>query len=113
VDPKALIFWLCLCVGGMIALVSLPLILGKIGPNPFYGLRVKRTLDDPAAWYAGNRYASWGMLATAALLMLVATTGYALMPDLGMPAYALTCLAAMVVGLLVSLVLTFRYLRRL
>jgi len=50
-DPRTLIFALYLCVGGVLCLISLPLILGMVGPNPFYGLRVKRTLDDPDVWY--------------------------------------------------------------
>ena len=66
-DPKALLLWLFLSVGGLLALISVPLILGKVGPNPWYGFRVKKTLDDPVAWYAANRYAAWWMLVAVGL----------------------------------------------
>jgi hypothetical protein len=112
-DPKTLLFTMYLCLGGVLCLVSLPLLMGKIGPNPFYGLRVKRTLDDPAVWYPANRFAAWWMLAAAALLMIVAWAGYALFPRLGLAPYALTCLGALVVGFGTGGFQVFRYLRRL
>jgi hypothetical protein len=36
----------CLLLSGL----SLPLIWRKVGPNPWYGFRVRQTLDDPAVW---------------------------------------------------------------
>ena len=112
-DPKTLLFTLYLCLGGVLCGVCLPLILGKVGPNPFYGLRVKRTLDDPAVWYPANRYAAWWLMAAAALLMAVAAAGYIVFPRLGLVPYALTCLGTLVGALAVGLIRTFRYLRRL
>jgi uncharacterized membrane protein len=112
-DPRTLLFTLFLCVGGVLCMISLPLILGRIGPNPFYGLRVKRTLDDPAVWYPANRVAAWWMLAAGALLMLVAAGVYLLLPRVGFVTYALTCLGTLVVALAVGFVRAWRYLRRL
>jgi SdpI/YfhL protein family len=43
--------------GCLLTALSIPLILGKIGPNPWYGFRVKKTLSDPAIWYPANAYA--------------------------------------------------------
>jgi hypothetical protein len=42
---------------GLLTALSVPLILGKIGPNPWYGFRVKKTLNDSAVWYPANAYA--------------------------------------------------------
>jgi hypothetical protein len=106
------LLWLFLAVGGVIALVSVPLILGRIGPNPWYGFRVKKTRDDPAAWFAANRYAASRMLAGSGLFMAVAVGAYALLPRLGVTGYALTCLAALVVPMAVTIVQTLRYLGR-
>jgi hypothetical protein len=107
------LFGVFLSSGAVISLISIPLILGKVGPNPWYGFRVRRTLEDPAVWYPANRYASWWMLAMAVLLMLVATAAYCFLPGLGIAPYSLTCLAAVVVGLSVGFVQTLRYVRRL
>ena len=112
-DPKTIIFWLYLAVSGVIALVSVPFILGMVPPNPFYGLRLKKTRDDPAAWYTANRFMSWRMLAAAALIASVAVGAYALLPGLGLGAYSLTCLGATVVGVGSAFALTWRHLRGL
>jgi hypothetical protein len=112
-DPRTLIFALYLCVGGVLCLISLPLILGMVGPNPFYGLRVKRTLDDPDVWYPANRMAAWWMLAAGVVVMLVSAGVFLLLPRLGLVPYALTCLGTVVVSLTLGLIRSIRYLRRL
>jgi len=37
-------------------LLSLPLILRKVPPNPVYGYRTRATLTDEALWYDANAY---------------------------------------------------------
>lgn len=37
--------------------LSVPLILRKVPPNPFYGLRTRRTFSSRRIWYAANRIA--------------------------------------------------------
>ena len=111
-DPKSIIFWLYLAVSGLIALVSVPFILGMVQPNPFYGLRLKSTRDDPAAWYTANRFMSWRMLAAAGLIAAVAVGAYALLPGLGIAAYSLTCLGATAAGIGCAFAWTWRYVRR-
>ena len=39
----------------LIALVSIPLALNLISPNPFYGIRISATAASEAAWYRGNQ----------------------------------------------------------
>jgi hypothetical protein len=112
-DPKAFLFMLFLGVGCVFCLISLPLLFGMIGPNPFYGLRVKKTLDDPAAWYPANRLGAVWMMGATVLLMVVAFAGYALFPRMGFVAYALTCLAALIVGYGVAITRMLVYLRKL
>jgi uncharacterized membrane protein len=43
----------------LIGLLGIPLILGKVKPNAFYGLRTAKTLASPSVWYAANRQAGW------------------------------------------------------
>ena len=38
------------------ALVSIPLILRRVPPNPVYGYRTRATLSDKALWYEVNAY---------------------------------------------------------
>ena len=48
-----------LTVAGTLLMIGLavPLTLGLVGPNSWYGFRVRRTLGDPGAWYDANAFA--------------------------------------------------------
>jgi hypothetical protein len=98
--------------GLVLAGISVPLIRRKIGPNPFYGFRVRKTLSNPEVWYAANAYAAkWlfgiglGTVAVAVALFFV--------PGIDVLGYSLTCAALILGGLVVGLVMSFRYLNRL
>ena len=110
-DPKSIVFIAYLCASVLFVLLSIPLILGKVPPNPWYGFRVRRTLTDAGVWYAANRYSGWWMLAAGIAWMIAATAGY--LAPVGLVAYALTCAAVVLAALVVGIVQTFRYLRRL
>lgn len=47
----------------LIMALSVPLILGKVPPNRFFGFRMSSTLESPSAWYPANRAAGWLLLA--------------------------------------------------
>jgi len=98
--------------GLLLAALSVPLILRKIGPNPLYGFRVKETLEDPAVWYPANAYAAkWlfavGLLISGSAILLFLT------PGLDLLAYALTNAGIGLTGVLVAMIQSFRYLRTL
>jgi uncharacterized membrane protein len=60
---------------GMAALtigLSIPLLFDKIGPNHFYGVRIKKSFSSEANWYAINRYGARWMIATGLAMALVA-----------------------------------------
>jgi hypothetical protein len=98
--------------GALLAGISIPLILRKIPPNPIYGFRVPRTLNNPAIWYDANAYAGVRMLVFG-LVLIVAAVGLYAVPGLGVDTYAWSVLAVVVVGLAVVVFQSFRYLRRL
>ena len=50
--------------GFLLAALSVPLILRRIPPNPWYGFRVQQTLNHPDVWYAANAYAGWRLFWT-------------------------------------------------
>lgn len=98
--------------GLVMAALSVPLILRRVGPNPWYGFRVRQTLDDPAVWYPANAYAARGLLLLA-LTIVVSAIGLYGIPDIDLAVYASAVGAIALGGLLLILVLSFRYLHKL
>ena len=52
--------------GFLLAALSIPLILGRVPPNHWYGFRTSKTLSSAKLWRAVNQYAGWCLLATGA-----------------------------------------------
>ena len=97
------------CVGGVLtAGLSIPLILGKIPPNRWYGFRVKRTLEDNDIWYRTNAYAGKWLLGTG---LWVIFTAFALkaIRHISLTAYALGVLGVLVLILGVGASLVMRF----
>jgi uncharacterized membrane protein len=46
----------------VLALIAIPMALGKVEPNPWYGFRTRATLENPELWYKVNRYSGWWLL---------------------------------------------------
>jgi hypothetical protein len=68
-------------IHGVVALVaiglSLPLLKRKVGPNPWYGVRIPESFKSTARWYEINEYGGRLMLGWG--LAIVATSGIGLM----------------------------------
>lgn len=75
--------FLVLFVGTSLLLiaVSVPLALGRVKRNPFYGVRTAKTLQSDAAWYAGNAYGG-RLLSVAGVVDLIAVVLLACVPAL-------------------------------
>ena len=73
--------------GLLVAAISIPLILQMIRPNPWYGFRVKKTLDDPAVWYPVNAYAGKRLLVVGIVSSLAAVLLF-FVPGLDVTSYA-------------------------
>ncbi len=104
-------------LGLLLALLALPMIGRKLPPNPWYGVRVRATLNDPALWYEVNAYAGrwlfWSGLATAlAAIVLFACAALGLLPG-GNDAYSLLCLLISVGVTSLGLIRSFAYLSNL
>ena len=52
--------------GMLLGALSIPLILGRVPPNHWYGFRTSKTLRSAKLWRAANHYAGWCLLATGA-----------------------------------------------
>jgi uncharacterized membrane protein len=95
--------------GLLLTLLSLPLLAQKIGPNPWYGFRVRRTLEDPAIWYPANAFAAVGLLCVGLITSIAAIVLY-LVPGITVDVYAIAEAAVCLGGLAVTVVMSFRYL---
>jgi uncharacterized membrane protein len=105
--------WFYALMGIALILASVPMIIGSVPPNRWYGFRTPRTQSDPKVWYPANRIAGQ-YLAFAGLLIVLATLGVALLQKQISPAIGATILIIVGVGSLVAAsILSFLALRRI
>jgi uncharacterized membrane protein len=109
---KTLMLILYVSSGLLSAALAVPLMRRKVAPNSLYGFRVRRTLEDPKVWYDANAFAGrclfgFGIGTAIACLALY------FLPAIDPVAYAVACLLIVLVGLAVSLALSFRFLNQL
>jgi uncharacterized membrane protein len=95
--------------GILLILLAIPLYMGKVKPNLWYGFRVRKTLQNPDAWYAVNRVGAGWMMVSGVLTVLI-TIALAFVPGLSLDAYATLCAVAFAGVLTVGMVITFRYM---
>lgn len=95
--------------GLILVLVSLPLLWGKVPPNPLYGFRVRATLQNPSLWYPVNRFAAKRLLWVGVIMTVAALILYTV-PGLTVDSYSLACLGILLVALGTALIQCFRYL---
>ena len=98
--------------GALMALLGVPMAIGRVKPNVLYGFRVRATLDDPELWYPANRYAGRRLI-EAGIVSTLAAVILAFLPDLSEDAYVWACTGVMLTALALVVVRSFRYLRRL
>jgi uncharacterized membrane protein len=111
-NEKLFLLIFFVAAGALLSGLSVPLLLGKIRPNPIYGFRVPKTFSDPEIWYAVNRYSARRLL-VAGLTMVVAPVLLYPVPGLSLDGYAYACLGVFLVVFAVGLVQSFLYLRSL
>jgi uncharacterized membrane protein len=101
-----------LSTGLLLIGLSIPLIQGKIGPNPWYGFRVRRTLENPKVWYKANAYAGKALIGPAVAMIVFSATFYVI-PVFDPPVYAVGCAVVALGSLAISVIFCFRYLGRI
>jgi uncharacterized membrane protein len=47
---------------GMAVVFGLPMALGLVPPNRFYGFRTRKTLSSADVWYPANRVSGWSLV---------------------------------------------------
>jgi len=111
-SPTTILLILFLVGGGVLIGTSIPLVLGRIGPNPWYGFRVRRALEDPAVWYPVNAYSGRWLIGAGVAEIVVATALY-FVPDLEIAVYAAIVGGVTVAVLVIGFVQSLRYVHRL
>jgi hypothetical protein len=96
-------------VPAIVILLSIPMVLGKVPPNRFYGFRTPKTLSSPDIWYRANRASGWYMIAASVFSLCVNTALFLMLPE-----ELLKWLPALpIVALLLSLFASLIHVRRL
>src|SRR6185369_154259 len=95
--------------GCVLSALSLPLIRRAIAPNPLYGFRVKRTLENPNVWYAVNEYAGRRLLVVGVSTILSAVVLF-WVTGISVDQYATAVAVVNLGGLAVALLQSVRFL---
>lgn len=111
-SPLLTLLLLYVVFGLLLVALAVPLMLGKIPPNPWFGFRVPSTLGDETLWYKANRYVARWLLATGIVTVVAAVALY-FVPGLTVDRYAWLLLGAVAVVLVPGIILSWRYLQRL
>jgi len=110
-DSRLTLLIVFLFAGLLLAGVSVPMIMRIIPPNPFYGFRLPKTMNNPEIWYEINAYSGRWLFAAGLLEALSAAALYVLFPGFGKDAYSLAQSAVMVILLSVAMIASFNRLR--
>jgi uncharacterized membrane protein len=98
---------------GLAVLVGIPLALGLIPPNRFYGYRTRKAFSSPERWYRANRFSGCA-LAVAGVVAIVHNTIFVRSHgDWSSSALQLFVTLSTALLLLASVVISAYYTRRL
>jgi uncharacterized membrane protein len=98
--------------GILLALFSLPMIARKIKPNPFYGYRVRKTLENPEIWYDANEY-SGRQLFVAGVVIAIFSMVLPFLPGMSLSLYSGLGGLVNVIFLIIAFVRSSAYLKGL
>lgn len=104
------LFLLSLGIGIFSILIALPLLAEKVQPNPFYGFRVRATLEDRKLWYAVNKYFANRLLLAGIAEVFVALALFGV-PNISPDTYTLGTLGVFAIVFTVGMMQTSRYLK--
>ena len=68
-------------VGAVLLITCIPLALGKIGRNRWYGYRIKATMNDDRVWYPVNERTGRQLAITALVLLVLCLVGLVALDD--------------------------------
>jgi uncharacterized membrane protein len=103
---------LYVAAGLLLAALAIPMIQRRIKPNPFYGFRTPKTLQNETLWYEVNAYSGKRLL-VAGIVVTIAAILVALIPNLTIDVYAILIAIVLAISISVGLLQSFRYLNQI
>lgn len=102
------------CAGLLVVGLAIPMILGKLKPNGWYGFRTSKTLSDEKIWYPANTYIG-KLLLGVGILWVLSALGLRIIPAIGsdLVTYNLSLTGIVLGSMVILVVLSLRYLRTL
>ncbi|OQA00552.1 MAG: hypothetical protein BWY69_01675 [Planctomycetes bacterium ADurb.Bin401] len=100
-------------IGLLIIVISIPLIFNKIRPNPWYGFRTPKTMSKPEIWYKANRYMAKNMLIAGIFIMAAFIILPILNHDFDPGIDVSIVLFILLTPVLIVIIKSFLYLRKL
>lgn len=97
-------------IGILFILISLPMLYGRIPPNPIYGFRVPKTLKNPEVWYPVNAHFARRMV-WIGIIIFISAIGLALIPGINIDIYSSLMLVVMMISLAIGIYQSYRYLQ--
>jgi len=71
-NPRLELLWVFTGAAALILLTSIPMVLGLVPRNRWYGVRTRRSMNGTEAeWYAINRKGGIVLFAISAVLLLI------------------------------------------
>jgi uncharacterized membrane protein len=100
-------------LGLLLIAICIPLLLGKIPPNSFYGFRTPQTLVDEKIWYPANRVAGRNLALAGALIMATSLALFLFRQGIPKATATVTLLIVSLALLIGAVVHSFLALRRM
>jgi hypothetical protein len=97
----------------LITIIAIPLVIGMIPPNNWYGFRTPKTLSSPAIWYAANRAMGWFFIGAGLLTMGFNLALWLTHPGWPEAELGFWMVNVVGIGLVLALIPSFLYLRGL
>jgi len=91
--------------------MSLPLVFGRIGPNPWYGVRTPKTLASQEIWYRANRIG--GLYLIAGTLIALAVWGVLAFVPLDIAVRVVICVITLVASTMIATIAMMVRIRNL
>lgn len=97
-----------LMLGSLCCLLAIPLIMQKIPPNLFYGLRTHQTMSDKNLWYRANRQAGLAVFVSGLLAIAGAVSLWIWQPPISIEIASLMLSLIPLIPILIINLLSYR-----
>lgn len=97
----------------LMAALAIPMALGKVPPNAFYGFRTPKTLSSPTIWYPANRVGGRYMLIASLFTICFNVILLSMYPQWPSQLLCVVMAGAGAASMMVATILSMVYLRKL